>query len=1064
MYDINADAIGQILSDEKVNDVVVTLIKDRFLKFLKEDDEFRSIFGNLLIGGDYGDSDSDSDSNDSILSRWGGRIGYMEDKIAVMRDSITAMTDSLYNADYPLTISNTPKKNQIYYRTSDRNIINLDKKTYNIKSNNYSKGVFNYGIITFNDDITEIPASLFKYVETDEIYKENIRLTEIKCNSAITSIGASAFEDCANLTKIEDISNVTKFGISCFKGTQIKTVRIHSGFGFNEGEFSFTGSGLEMIATTVDKAVFDNGGNVINPFKDFTNKFINSGVQLKVFVPDDFVDKFVIDDKVPCVVSPISEATIDDIGGATGIWSLTNKSINSVGDDLKSFKLETGVVLQGLQTSAFDQFGGLQARLDKFDGVQQGASARLDDVVAKLDGVQQGAFNQIDSVFAKLDGYQQDIDKRLKLEQEKVKFLQDNYQGVQSVRDMVLEHNGALTNIDSRLNAQIYGLQTDLWNKTEEKIKDNNNELSSKFVTNDNFDVKLSKAQKEIMADFGTSFASVSEFSRLTEFTNTLTNFIGLQATNTFNDAVSYTNRSVAGIQSEYMTWQTNAEATYATKDDIVGVQTKIAGVQSHAISLSNGVQAQLKKDLTTEINGVTSRLAVLDNINEALSDTDDDNLSDGAKSVRTQLFAKVNSGTLQSFNNVQSNLTQLSAQVSGVQNNMNGYVKTSTLNDYALKSDLNSFYTKSDLNSRLGELLKITDFESTLSDYVLKDNLQTTLSDYAVKNDFDKFSTKLTTEFDGKLSGYVLKDNLQTTLSDYATKDDLSDELTNVNNKITSFNGQLSNYVLDSKLTTTLSDYARKTDLSDKVADFNGQLSNYVLKENLNTTLTQYATKETLGDYVKTSTMDNYPTKDKLSLTLSDYAKTTTLSDYARKTDLDNYAKNSSLSSYVTTESLGLTLSGYVKGGDLTPYAKTSEVDSKLQSYYTSREINDTLGGYITTSALTTRLGGYVARTELNSTLTDFVQTSVLSDYVRFVDVNKTLEESYTTRDMLTEVLDLIDAELSKVSSQVSGYTFSQSSGLRYQWNRTYEFNANGNTWSKPIVYVGADFATTNP
>ncbi|MCM1217720.1 MAG: leucine-rich repeat domain-containing protein [Lachnospiraceae bacterium] len=948
MYDINADAIGWILSDSEVNDVVVTLIKEKFIDFLSNDKDFRSSFGNILIGGDYSDSDSDSDSNDTILGKWSDKFIDIDGKIQLMDDAIYVMSDSLYNEDYyPLVISNTPKKNQIYYRTSNRNAIALDEKVYNIKTNHYSKGIFNYGIITFKEDITEIPASLFKNLdEDDEISDKCKNLIEIKCNSAITSIGESAFEGCINLAKIEDISNVTKFGKNCFNKTQIKTVRVVN---LDKGKYEFDDSGLEMITTITDKVVFDNEGNIASPLKDFINSFPNTSVQLKLFVPDVYFDK-IKDKGVTCEVSPISEATIDDIGGTTGIWNLTNKSIRTVDDDLKSFKYETDVTIQGLQTTVDDQFVGLQARLDKFDGYQQVTSARLDGVIAELDNVKQDTFNQIDSVVTKFDGYQQDIDKKLKLEQEKIESLQTNWKGVQGVYEMVHIHEGKLEKINEQVNDRLNGFQSALWDNTE-----------SKFVSKD----ALNNGIQAIKAEMVDTYATKAHVTDLVTATNIYAESVRANA----DDAISYISKNIDGIQSEYYKWQNTAATTYVTKDEFEGVQTKIVGIQ-----------AQLKNDL----NIYNSLGDELNDIKDAIFDIDDNDLSDDSKLVRKYLYAHINNCTLQSFDIVKSNFAQLSAEISGIQRNVDGHVKTDTLNNYALKTDLNSYYTKGDLNSKLGELVKVTEFENTLSDY-------------------------------------VLKDNLQTTFSDYVTKVDLSNELT-------------------------------------KVADFNGQLSNYVLKENLQTTLSNYATKDTLGDYVKTTTLDNYPTKDKLSLTLSDYAKTTTLSNYAKKTDLDNYVKNSSLSSYVTSDLLGLTLSGYIKSIDLTSYAKTSDVDTKLQSYYTIREINETLGGYITTSALTTRLDGYVTTTGLNSTLNGFVQTSVLPDYIKFIDINKTLEESYTTRDMVIEILDLVDDELSKISTQISGYTFSKINGLKYQWNETYKYNVKGNAWYRPVKPVVYD------
>ena len=97
--------------------------------------------------------------------------------------------------------------NQIWYTSSDGNIVTPYKTDVfgaNIESNTYENG---RGIITFDGDITLIGESAFY---------ERLNLTSVTIPNSVTSIGDYAFEGCTRLTSVTIPDSVTTIGACIF--------------------------------------------------------------------------------------------------------------------------------------------------------------------------------------------------------------------------------------------------------------------------------------------------------------------------------------------------------------------------------------------------------------------------------------------------------------------------------------------------------------------------------------------------------------------------------------------------------------------------------------------------------------------------------------------------------------------------------------------------------------------------------------------------------------------------------------------------------------------------------
>ena len=111
--------------------------------------------------------------------------------------SFVNSANEILNTISILQTSSTIANNEIWYTSSDGNIIEPNNFSGNIVSNMYGNGK---GVIVFEDNLTEIWESAFK---------ECSNLKRITIPNTVTSIGTTAFWRCFNLEEVEIPTNVS---------------------------------------------------------------------------------------------------------------------------------------------------------------------------------------------------------------------------------------------------------------------------------------------------------------------------------------------------------------------------------------------------------------------------------------------------------------------------------------------------------------------------------------------------------------------------------------------------------------------------------------------------------------------------------------------------------------------------------------------------------------------------------------------------------------------------------------------------------------------------------------
>ena len=148
-------------------------------------------------------------------------------KIYVPYKSVNAYKSAEYWSEYADAIVGydfengeileVPSNNEIWYTTSDGNVVTPYKTTVfgaNITSNKYNNGK---GVITFDGDVTKIGDSAFWYRES---------LTSVTIPGSVTTIGYEAFRSCG-LTSVTIVNGVTTIGEKAFSGcTSLTNVTI----------------------------------------------------------------------------------------------------------------------------------------------------------------------------------------------------------------------------------------------------------------------------------------------------------------------------------------------------------------------------------------------------------------------------------------------------------------------------------------------------------------------------------------------------------------------------------------------------------------------------------------------------------------------------------------------------------------------------------------------------------------------------------------------------------------------------------------------------------------------
>ena len=122
----------------------------------------------------------------------------------IKREGVVTFFCDDYNLSATLTVvqevGEKMPNNQIWYTSSDGNIVTphaTDVFGANIVSNTYENGK---GVITFDDNVTSIGDSAFRYCSG---------LTSVTIPDSVTSIGESAFYECSSLTSVTIPDSIT---------------------------------------------------------------------------------------------------------------------------------------------------------------------------------------------------------------------------------------------------------------------------------------------------------------------------------------------------------------------------------------------------------------------------------------------------------------------------------------------------------------------------------------------------------------------------------------------------------------------------------------------------------------------------------------------------------------------------------------------------------------------------------------------------------------------------------------------------------------------------------------
>jgi len=134
--------------------------------------------------------------------------------------------------------ANTPPNNQIWYTSTDGQIVNPYSKSFGatITSNVYENGK---GIITFNGDVTNISSfndctTLLTMTIPESVTKigaysfdDCVNLEKINIPNKVKTIGEGAFYDCASLNEISIPNSVTTIKYDAFNGCKkLQTIKI----------------------------------------------------------------------------------------------------------------------------------------------------------------------------------------------------------------------------------------------------------------------------------------------------------------------------------------------------------------------------------------------------------------------------------------------------------------------------------------------------------------------------------------------------------------------------------------------------------------------------------------------------------------------------------------------------------------------------------------------------------------------------------------------------------------------------------------------------------------------
>ena len=170
---------------------------------------------------------------------------------------------------YQIT-GNMPADNQIWYTTTDNEAVTVTVNASNIDSNDYSNGK---GVITFSNDLSEIPAEMFKKFST---------LSSVTLPKSIRTIGSNAFNECTALSSVTMQDGVTSISSYAFRKcafTEITLPNTLTSIGNNAfNSCKFTTITIPNSVTTLGPNVFQMCNNLTSVTISDNLKSVDSGL------------------------------------------------------------------------------------------------------------------------------------------------------------------------------------------------------------------------------------------------------------------------------------------------------------------------------------------------------------------------------------------------------------------------------------------------------------------------------------------------------------------------------------------------------------------------------------------------------------------------------------------------------------------------------------------------------------------------------------------------------------------------------------------------------------------
>ncbi len=178
-----------------------------------------------------------------------------------------AASSSTPDVDDEGNILGTPQSNEIFYTSTDGNIVNpYDGNVFGgiIISNTYNNGV---GVIVFDRPITTIGERAFHYCN----------LTNVTIPDNVTTIGSNAFRYCNSLTSVTIPDSVTAIGFAAFNDCDsLTSVTIPNSVTTIEGYvFAYCSS---LTSVTIPDRVTSIGSEVFCGCESLTSVTIGAGL------------------------------------------------------------------------------------------------------------------------------------------------------------------------------------------------------------------------------------------------------------------------------------------------------------------------------------------------------------------------------------------------------------------------------------------------------------------------------------------------------------------------------------------------------------------------------------------------------------------------------------------------------------------------------------------------------------------------------------------------------------------------------------------------------------------